>query len=264
MLPTAVVAAFAADLPFEGNRYPGVPLATCRGVSCKGDREKRGVYYYTAKYSDENADPEDEEPGTDDNPLNDRPIIKPNAGMQQRAIHRDRNDQLIQNTAGDPILQSMDDNIVGLRISVNVASLPLWILSYRNTSNDAPIVVGGLAIDTNMARFILPDDYISERKNRNDIGYHVFTFALDLDERDRHNGTPLNAGFRQRVLDPSKPSGFRSETIVNEDGSEPTEPVALDEFGARFPEGEVDPDSAIYLSVGRYPEADYSVLPGVN
>lgn len=257
MLSTNVAAAFADYLPFEGNVFPGVPLATCRGVRCK-NTDTKGFYTYTASYSDANSD--GEEKGTDDNPLNDRPIIKPTAGMTSRAITRDRDNYAILNAVGDPVLQSMEDNTIGLRISANVESLPQWVLSLRNTCNESQITVGGLTVPANGARFILPSDFLSDVKNRNDINYRVFTFELLFDERDLHYGRPLNAGFRKIA---ETRAGFAEPVnITNKDGSEISEPVPLDENGNVIEDP--TPENAYFLTVKKYPEAQYNVLPGVN
>ncbi len=257
MLPVQAAAYHGENLPVEGNVHPIVGLASCRGVTCE-KTDDNGVYIYTADYSDEGSS--DSEKQTDDNPLNDKPIIKPVAGMTSRAITRDRDGNAILNSAGDPIIQSMDDNTIGFKITANVASIPNWILNLRNTCNDAPLTVGGLAIATNAARFIIPDDWLSEQKNRNNIYYYEFTFELQLDEYDKHYGYPLNAGYRTFAFD----EDFEKfpVAIVNKDGSEPSDPVPLDEEGEVLEDPQ--PDTVLYLEVKKYPEADYSVLPGVS
>lgn len=258
MLPVAAANAHIGKLPLEGNRFPGYELATCRSIECK-NTDTNGIYRFVAKYSDENASETEQQ--TNDNPLKDLPIVKPMAGMTTRAITKDRDGNAILNSANDPIKQSMDDNTIGFKVSANVASVPQWILTFRNTCNDAPITVGGLLIDTNMARFILPSDWLSERKNRNGIWYYVFQFELKIDERDRHYGTPLDAGFHQLVFD----DNFNrvKEAIVRKDGSEPNEPVPL-EAGTGEVLEDPTPDTVNFLNVKKYPEADYSVLPGVS
>lgn len=257
MLPTAAAAAHAANLPFEGNTYPGVPLASCRGVKCDLT-EDNGVYVFTANYSDENAT--DEEKGTDDNPLLDLPVVKPVAGMTTRAITRDFDRNAILNTANDPILQSMDDNTIGFRISANVPAVPSWILDFRNTRNASAITVDGLTMDAGMARFILPSDWKSDRKNRNDIWYYVFTFELMIDERDQHNGYPLNAGFQELTFDDD--FNYIPIAITRPDGSEPSEPVPLDEDG--YVLKDPTPETVLYRETQKYGDADYSVLPGIS
>lgn len=257
MLADNVAGVFQAYLPIEGTVYPGRPFVTCRSVSCK--HEKDGFYRYKATYSDKYTTNEKQ---TDENPLLDVPIVRPTASMSSIAIHRDRDNNAILNAAGDPIVESKDVNILGFAIEANVAAVPPWVLGYRDTVNDSPIVVGGLPIDTDMARIIFPSDWISEPKSRNEISYYVFKYQLALDERDRHFGYPLNAGFREIALvDEDGVLTEKRVAILEDDGSEPSQPVPLDEEGRKL----VDPtpETATFRQVGKYPQRDFSVLPGV-
>lgn len=255
MLPDVVAAPYIAAgiLPIEGYSYPAYPFATVRSVKCK--KAEGGIFTYTVEYSDKNSS---EEKSTDENPLLDKPIIKPVAGIITRAITRDRDGNAILNSAGDPILQTMEDNTLSFTITANVASVPAYALSLRNTCNSGPITVAGLLIAAEMARFILPSSWLSEPKARNDISYYELTYELQIDEIDKHYGRPLDAGFRALTgLVPEK-----RKTIVNGDGSEPSEPVLLD--GEGYVLEDPTPEDAVYLTVKKYPMADYSVLPGVT
>jgi len=85
MAPSNVAAQF--DLPFEGTNYAFYNLryqnASCRGASC--EQIVGGVYSYKTEWSDENAkqnEDGDDSQATDENPLNDLPIIKPVGGMR--------------------------------------------------------------------------------------------------------------------------------------------------------------------------------------
>jgi len=253
MLPDTVGGIFveAGYLPLEGSIYhAGRPMVTCRDVGC--DRVKGGVYKFTANYSDENSD---EDGGTNENPLLDRPVIKPVAGMITRAIHRDRDGYGILNAAKDPVIQSMEDNTLGFRVSSNVASIPAWVFALRNTCNASTITIEGVPIASNAARFILPADWLSEQKIRNDIAFRVFSFEIQVDELDSHYGRPMDAGFRELK------SGKR-EAITEDDGSEPSEPVPLNADGTKM--DSPTPETVRYLTVKKYAEADYSSLPGVT
>lgn len=305
MLPDRVVLLFADQLPFEGSRYPGLPLCTCRGVSTS--RVSDGLYTFTAKFSDENSDQESETPGTDENPLLDRPIILPNAGIKTIAIHQDRDRQAILNAAGDPVIEEADHNTIGFSVSANVKSIPWYILEFADSTNHAPIVVRGLEIPRNAARFILPSDWHSEDKSRNDIQYVVFKFELLIDQRYLHYGRPLNAGYRERVprylLDEEgEPTEEQARRVVylmdedgtpsldvngeriqardddgnllfgdllfdvveitEEDGSQPSKEQPLDFDGKRI--DNPTPETSTFLTVKKYHEIDYSILPGIE
>lgn len=260
MLPE-VVPTLWGDLPIEGDIHPTTVTATCRGVSCK--LVKGGVYHYTAEYSDENAD--SGTAATDVDPLNDLPIIRPVGGIRERAIHKDKDDKAMLNSAGDPVLQTIEDNTIDIAVEVNVAddgSAEALVLSLRNTTNEAPFQIGRWLVGTNMARVIFPTDFLSERKKRNDTFYKVFKYELKIDERDKHYGVPLDAGFRKKVIDSAgPPEVYHKEVILEKDASEPSEPVPLDGAGGVLESP--TPETVNYLEFKKYQEADYTRLPGV-
>lgn len=255
MLPDVVAAGYIAAgvLPIEGYTYPAYPFASVRTVSCK--RATGGIYIYTAEYSDKNSS---EKKATDENPLNDLPIIKPSAGMITRTMTRDINGKPILNSAGDPIIQTFEDNTIGLSVTSNVPYVPAQFMALRNKRNASSFTVGGVLISAKAARFVLPSNWVSEPKARNDVSYLEFTYELLLDEVDLHDGRPLDAGFRWKY----STSPLKIITIVNEDGSEPSEPILLDGLGGIL--DDPTPDNAVYLLAEKYPLADFSILPGVT
>jgi hypothetical protein len=280
MAPSNVAAQF--DLPFEGTSYAfyntRYQYASCRGASC--EQIKGGIYRYTTEWSDENAkqnEDGDDSKATDEDPLNDLPIIKPVGGMRERAITKNRDDEPILNKAGDPVIQSIEDNTINIAVTANVAvdsGVEELVVALRNRVNIAPIRVGRWFIDTNMARVIFESGFLSEVKRRNDHEYLEFSFLISVDERDFHRGTPLNAGFRQKVWttsggtpiaptsDPDPDTDiYTVETILAADGSEPSEPVPLDDFGREI--ANPQPDDVLYLDVDKYQEVDFTQLPGV-
>lgn len=254
MLPDVVAARFIAAgiLPIEGYTYPPYQFASVRTVTCK--RVEGGIYTYTAEYSDKNSS---EKKATDENPLNDLPIIKPSAGMITRTLTRDLDDKAILNSAGDPILQTFEDNVIGLSVTSNVPYVPAEFMALRNKRNLAAFTIGGVPVSAKAARFVLPSNWVSEPKARNDVSYLEFTYELILDEIDLHDGRPLDAGFRWKYSD----SPLKIITILNEDGSEPSEPILLD--GSGHINEDPNPDTAVYLRFEKYPTADFSILPGV-
>jgi len=252
MLPDWVASLFIAYLPVRGTRYHNLrPWVTCR--TTKGAQVKGGVYSFTATYSDKNSF--EEEPGEEENPLNDRAKVLPVALVKNRAVYRDRDDNAILNSAKDPVIQTMDENQIGFKIKKNVASVPSWVFTHTNTCNSNGISVEGLPLPANSARLIFPSDWWSEPKSRNEITYYVISFELLIDFRDLHYGWPLDAGFRELVEG-------KQVAIVSSDGSEPSSPVPLNGDGTRMTAP--TPETVRYLEIKKYPEVNYSILPGVN
>jgi hypothetical protein len=268
-LPHVVKTLSGLNLATEGTAAPGLPLCTCR--STKLDRgDKNGIYVFTATYSDKAVDNSADTPAAavQLNPLNDPPVIVPTAGMKQRAVYLDRDGNGLLNSAKDPVIESMDDNTISFQIKANVpVNMPVTVLDFLNTCNDAAIVVGGLTVTANAARFVLQSNFLSEPKTRNGHSYREFTFEIWIDERDKHYAVPLDAGFRERVelLDTGDvsfdPPQFEQRKIVLDDGSEPSEPIPLSE-GLRITDP--TPETVEYLEFKLYPEADYTTLPGIT
>ncbi len=263
MAPSKVAGLFEW-LPVEGVNYSAYnslwPRATCRGVS--SSQIEGGVYSYSTKWSDEAS--KNDQQATNEDPTEDLPIIKPVGGTREKAITRDRDDKPILNKAGDPVAQSIEENTIGLTITAKVAvdsGVELLVLSLRDRVNDAPIQVGNWYIDTNMARVVFGSNFLSEVKRRNGIEYFEFTFELLIDERDKHQGRPLNAGFREKWVKTLSPFAEELRTILAPDGSEPSEAAPLDEDGLAI--ALPTPDNVIYLEIDKYQEGDFTQLPGV-
>jgi len=252
MLADQVVEQFLDVLPFEGTPYPERPWLTCREFECEQLRGR--IYTYKANYSDEGSTEEEDE-DANDNPLLEPAKVKPTAATLTEATHQDREGKAFLNTAGDPLIDEVTWNYGGFRISKNVASVPQSYLDLANTTNDAQITIKNQPIPLNAARFIIPNDWLSDLKWKNGIPYYVFTFEIDIDARNLHYGVKLNAGTRQ-LKDGKKVA------IKSKDGSEISEPVPLDDNGLEL--AEPTPENVTYRKNKRYPEADYSILPGVN
>lgn len=257
LLPDVVATPFvnAGELPKRGTQYLNTQ-ATCRETYA--DVESNFVYTFTADYSSKNST--EAERGTDEQPQNDRPLINWVASQESRAIYKDRNEQPILNTAGDPIIETRDENIIGVSVKSNVLQVPSWVLSYRNSINNAPFsLINGLTVGTNVARFVLPSGFISEPKERNDTIYYEFTYELHFDEQDLHQGKPINVGKREKI--DIGGGNYELRNITNEDGTECTDYVPLDEDGLKI--ALPTPSNTLIIDVDKYYEKDFSILPGV-
>ena len=256
-------------LPTIGTSLPGKPLVTCRSVSCSST-DINGVYEFTAEYSDKAVDTSAGSPvaAVQENPLDDPPIVTRTASIKPRAVYVDRDGNALLNSARDPMIESIDDNILGYKISCKVAvNYGATIKSFRNTCNDAAIVIDGETVALNAARLVLSDGYLSDPKTQNGYSYRDLNFEIAIDDRDLHYAVPADAGFRElvEVLDSEgaslDPAEFVQRKIIMEDGSEPSDVVFLSD-GLRIIEP--TPETVEYREFKLYPEADYSVLPGIT
>lgn len=247
----------AGHLPKRGKRYLDTQ-ATCRDIKARIDG-RQYQYLFTATFSSKNAT--DSETGTDEDPLLDKPDIDWSGSIVSRATSKDRAGKPLLNTAGDPVIAAFDDNVLSCTVRVNVPEFPTWLLGYRNSTNDADIVVDGIPIAANVARLVLPGGFISKWQNRNDIYYRTLTYELHMDEQDFHYGRPISEGLREKILLQGGPAA-ELRNILNDDGTEITDPVPLDSDGARIPVP--TPDNAHLLTQKLYYEKDFSVIPGIT
>ena len=272
VLPEVVVSALVNQLPVEGAPHPFVPLAYCDATGC--EQVKGGFYKYVATYTDEHSDADKNKPGKNEDPIEDLPIIRPLAGIKSIPIHRDVDGKAILNAAKDVMIDEAERQTFGFAIRKNVLYLPAWVEDLVDSKSSTDIEIRGYKIEKGKARFILPEDYLSEPKRRNGIEYYEFKFEIRVDKRDDHDGKLLNAGFIELVAkvdengdpvldDNNLPIYERRRIREQKDGSEPTEAVPLDPAtGARLKDP--TPDNVDYVTVKRYHIADYSALPGIQ
>ena len=246
-----------ASLPYIGQAHPQDPLAYCNGLSPQQTNGFKG-WEVTATWTTENSI--DGEQGQDADPEADRPKITWNGSTQNVSIYKDRDGKGIQNSAGDPMLALMDKNFYGVTVSTNVTSVPSWILTYKDSINNAAITVGGLAIAAGVARLVFPGGFISPAQQRGDFVYYTFSYELIFDAIELHAGQLLDQGYNERFTDDNTSNGLRAMT--NDDLTAITEPAQLNGLGERL----IDPTPATsaYITVNRYFQKDFSVLPGVT
>jgi hypothetical protein len=254
---TASVVGNDSNLPSVGSVHAEDGLAYCESLAVK---QVKGKYAWEATANYTTANSVDGETGLNEDPEQDRHVITWNGSTQNISIYQDRDDNGILNSAGDPLLDVMDTNLLGVTISSNVTGVPSWLLGYRNSINNAAINVGGLAIATGVARIVFPGGFISPAKTRGDYTYYTFSYELIFDEQESHEGKLLDQGYNERFTDINTTNGLRPMTT--EEGTVVTEPAMLDGSGARL----TNPTAATasYITVNKYFQKDFSVLPGVT
>jgi hypothetical protein len=246
-----------SQLPSVGSAHATDAMAYCHSLSVNCVSGYTG-WEATATWTTENSI--EGETGLNEDPEQDRHVITWNGSTQNVSIYKDRDGKGILNSAGDPLLDVMDTNLLGVTVASNVTAVPSWILGYRNSINNAAINVGGLAIAAGVARLVFPGGFISAAKTRGDHTYYTFSYELIFDEQESHEGQLLDQGYNERFTDINTTNGLRP--ILNDDKTVVTEPALLDGSGARL----ANPTTATaqYITVNKYSQKDFSVLPGVT
>lgn len=254
---TASIVGNNANLPSIGSLHAEDGLAYCDSLSVT-QTAGYAAWEATATWTTENSI--DGETGLNEDPEQDRHVVTWNGSTQNISIYQDRDGKGILNSAGDPLLDVMDVNLMGVTVASNVTSVPSYILTYRNSINSTAITVGGLAISAGAARLIFPGGFISPAKTRGDFTYYTFTYELLFDEQENWKGQLLDQGYRQKYTEAGVTDGQRN--ILNDDLTVITEPAMLDGLGEKLEDP--TPESAAYIGVNKYFENDFSVLPGVT
>ena len=144
--------------------------------------------------------------------------------------------------------------VTTFRIVKNVGSIPSWLLSMRNTINDADITIRGVSIAKNLARLRAVE--ISDELYKNAILYYQVDLEIEVDELG-HGAYVLNDGLNELYDGYGGTPGDKRPIMDTGEMIQTPAPLALD--GSRIPVTDL-PDSAIILQFQRYPEADFSVL----
>lgn len=229
-----------ASCPRLGSVYPYDIGAWCKGR--RANSVNKRVWIITATYSSEREMEED--------PAADPPQFTWSTQQFQRIYVKDRDGKAIVNSAGDPYDPPVegDDSRVSCTVSRNVASVPAWVLTYKDAVNAAAFTIDGISVNAGSAK--VQSINIGPVQSRNDISFRQLSITLTFAES--FAAEVLDAGFNYK-------DGTDRKKITLADGNEPTAPVLLDGAGAVL----ADPtlDNAVYNSHDIYNEMDFSALP---
>jgi hypothetical protein len=183
------------------------------------------------------------------NPLNERADVTWDAQQYTRPYFADKDGNAIVNAARryfDPPVEGDDSRLV-VTVRKNVVQVPTWVLSFRNSINDRPFQVDGVAVATRCAK--MAGIALTNQQERNGVSFRVLTFTLHLDE-DTWIKKILNDGYSTR-------DGAKCK---DKDGVEVTEPAMLAADGTQlaFP---VNPTLINFISASIYKEKNFNLLP---
>lgn len=262
-------------IPKVGEPFPADYNARCVSVSPRSESFSPFIWLTTCTYRSKSAD-EGSPPEFD--PTDDRAVIRWNTETYQRVCHKaywstttadDANPRPtvspttpeigVVNSAGDPFDPPVmiDDCRFGVSVTKNLSTVPIELLSYVNSINDAEITIDN--VDIELRRLKVMSVSVSDWKERNWTDYREVNVAFSVATVD-HIPQQLDQGFRQKVqLTSGENEGeYRRKNITNEDGSQPNAPVLLNGMGEPL----VDPslDNAVFVELGVYPERDFDDL----
>jgi len=253
-LETVPTVGNAPGIPQLWNRYPADIVCYCNKIDVKRVSNSRQAWTVSASYT--NKIDEEDEP--EENPLA-RPwkLNWSSASFQivaERGIKRETIDAqgitIVAAPAGDiqgPIVNSVGDQFdppVQIESSnwtvtakKNIATVPTWLMDYRDSLNDAAITIAGVEFQKHELR--ISSMSIGEFTVENDVGFFPFqvtmqqkgeTWMREILDQGTHEIKTVNVGgtpVQSRVR------------IVDKKGQHVTEPIRLDGEGLKL-----EPDTA--------------------
>lgn len=253
-LHTVVDVGNAPGIPRLWDRYPHDVACFCEKVSPKRDKSSRIAWTVTASYTNKIEDEDEPE---------ENPLARPwtlswssqtfqkvaDRGVKRETVKADGTD-VLPAPAGDiqgPIVNSVGDQFDPpvqiessnwqLTAKKNVASVPTWLMDYRDALNDGQITIAGITFEKHELR--INSMTIGEFSVENDVGFYPFeiqvaqkteTWLVDLLDQGTHEIKAVSVGGT------ATDSRIR---CVDTKGQHVTEPIRLDGLGARL-----EPDTA--------------------
>lgn len=240
-----------ASLPVIGETHPDDAAAWCTTLQVEPTDPWKG-WTVTAEYSTERELAED--------PTDDPADITWGSEQFQKPAITNYAGEAIVNSAGDPFDPPImiDDSRPYVTISKNLASVPVWVMTYQDAVNSASFTVDGVTVAAGLAK--MQNIAVTRPQSRNGTSYRTVTFTIHLQKQGWITKT-LDAGFRE-IADGSG-TGSGNAVLQNirnpGDGELPAAPVPLDGNGRAidYP----TPDNAQYRFDAVYETKDFSALP---
>jgi hypothetical protein len=168
----------------------------------------------------------------------------------------DRDGNPIINTAGEPFDPPLevDRKLPVVEVRVNMASVPAWILGYREAINSTAWSIDGLVV---LAKCAMMDGIeVSELQVENNVAYREISYrAVIAPTALGWQPRLLNAGYSELIG--TAPNQKLVPIVI--DGTTPSHPVPLDAYGRRIQKP--TPENVVWLTFNVYSELDFNALP---
>lgn len=250
---------FATDMGITFlSPHPDANIYTCRSLDADQRDDSPFAWDVTCTYSTEplNEDEEDKP----ENPL-DRPArITWDSEVFQKFTNRDKDGNVMVNSAGDPIEAiEVDDIRWVISITKNFASLPAWVLTVPNSVNSSAVNISGVSLPARTVK--VGHLHIGELQVENDIPFYEVTVELSYKPGTWDEEVP-DEGFNVSDGSGNVSNTDRTRIMVEDDNgdlSPPTEAVLLNGSGGVL--ANPTSASAVMLNKRVYQELDFSGLP---
>lgn len=244
--------------PRIGQQYLSDIEAFCRQVMPRNESFSKRVWIVTALYSTEKE--------VNENPLQDAAEIEWSTEQFQRIYQKDRNNAAILNAASDyfdPPVEGDDSRWV-VTVRKNVASVPNWILYYRDAVNSDHFTVDGIAVEPNEAKMQAVS--IGLDQERNGVVYRVLTMRIMLKYDERQHGVSeanaVEKGWTLQILNQGLYQSLGGLKIPCRDDNraDAVDPKCLAANGTQLAFASL-PAGVTYINADIYPLQAFASLP---
>jgi len=244
-----------ASLPVIGDTFPSDLNAYCHDIQIDNSDPWKG-WIATYEYSDARQITGANQAGTG---VLDEILYSFNTQTYQRRTWVDRNDELFQNAAEDPLLEAvyMDQSRLIIRVEFNIIAVPVGLLNFLDKLNAAAISILGLPIPAGAAKFA--GFNVGNRKIRGVyptgpnagslITYYPMSYEIHADPY-----------FWKAELDNKGLYDKFGRPIKDEDDEDVRVPMFLTGSGHKLPKG----GTPTSVKFDLYKTIDFSTLIGVD
>lgn len=252
----------AGDFPVPLlDSYPGNPFMICKSLETRQQDAKGAcLWRVTARYDTKPISQEDKDKQEQPDPLLRAAVYSGGFERDQKPIDRDIDNNMIDNSAGDPFLEPVSRPRTRLRIKgrMNVApdNIPAWFFELKDKTNDAEYARGG-KIYAEQTLVFFPGE-ISEPQTENEVDYITIHWELEYRE-ETWKEVRVDNGFNELIDDPDNP-GQKKKVPITVAGVRPTEPQLL-QNGRKIPQESIEAGLFDELSWETIEKGDFSQIP---
>lgn len=231
-----------AALPAAGSQHPDSPIHLLREFDFDQDEDAPKKWTVTLTYWFEPGELDDGD-ATSNTDSQGNDLVVANAELRSSRIQvpiwkeSDQGDgspqRAIKNSAGDyfdPPPQREESRMT-LVITLNLATIPAYVIDYQDAVNDAAVTFGGMSFATDTLKSTFN---VGPEQERSGIRYRTITIECDH-KPDTWYGQYLDQGFR--TVDSNLD---QRQAYTESDGAQLSQPILLDGNGAALPNPSVD------------------------
>ena len=240
-----------ATIPILGQEHPKNSALCCNARRPKQDSKSKRIWTVTCDYTTDWSSSDGS--GLKQDPTMDRALVEWATEVTQIPVFEDKDGNAILNSAGYYYINGLkaEDTTWVVTVTKNMASVPIWILNYRNAINSSGFLLDNVSIPARAAK--IRQISIGHWQLRNKIWFKQLKLVLKL--QDDWSKWVLDEGLYQ--IDPD--DSTKRVPCVDSKNQKVRVPVPLDGSGVQL--SNPSPSTAVFREHKIYPELSFSSLP---